>query len=216
MITCPYCAMKNEEGTLFCERCKSDLASATPTSPPFQGSENGGMSEPVPANGEIIPAAETSPADDPALSGPATDVPMAEPVIADTAQHAMMSASTVEHKPVEQAGPAVADGAAPKLIVIRGQRTGMEYPIYPGENYLGRTDEKPVDIDLEDQEAPDRVWCSRQHAKIVCDQAGLIIEDLGSQNGTFVNRARIYPGQTRPLADGDVVQIGTVQLRVKA
>jgi hypothetical protein len=31
-----------------------------------------------------------------------------------------------------------------------------------------------------------------------------------------VNRARIYPGQVRPLAVGDVVQIGTVQLKVKS
>jgi len=29
-------------------------------------------------------------------------------------------------------------------------------------NFIGRADEKPVDIDLEDQEPPDRVWCSRQ------------------------------------------------------
>jgi len=98
-----------------------------------------------------------------------------------------------------------------------GQKVGMEFPVYPAENYIGRADEKPVDIDLEDQEPPDRVWTSRQHAVLVFDDAAgtLTIEDLNSSNGTFVNRARVYPGQPRPLSVGDVIQIGTVHLKLK-
>ena len=76
-------------------------------------------------------------------------------------------------------------------------------------------DEKPVDIDLDDQEPPDRVWSSRQHALITFEEGKLVIEDLNSANGTFVNRARIYPGQKRDLAVGDVLQIGTVQMKLK-
>ena len=76
-------------------------------------------------------------------------------------------------------------------------------------------DEKPVDVDLEDQEPPDRVWSSRQHACIIFQDGQLTIEDLNSSNGTFVNRTRVYPGQKRPLSVNDVVQIGTVQMRVK-
>ena len=47
-------------------------------------------------------------------------------------------------------------------------------PIYEGHNFIGRADEKPVDIDLEDQEPPDRIWSSRQHALITFEdgQAG--------------------------------------------
>jgi pSer/pThr/pTyr-binding forkhead associated (FHA) protein len=73
-----------------------------------------------------------------------------------------------------------------------------------------------VDIDLEDQEPPDRIWTSRQHALISFEEGGLMIEDLNSANGTFVNRARIYPGQKRPLNVNDVIQIGTVQMKVQA
>ena len=62
--------------------------------------------------------------------------------------------------------PALPAGAEPKLVVLRGQKRNVEYPIYEGLNFIGRADEKPVDIDLEDQEPPDRVWCSRQHACI--------------------------------------------------
>lgn len=152
---------------------------------------------------------------------PASDLPMAEPIAAEASSNGSpASVGTDEHQPIEQqdqAAPVESTTASRgTLQVIRGMKINVEYALYAGENYLGRTDEKPVDIDLEEQESPDRIWCSRQHAKIVVDENGMNIEDLGSQNGTFVNRARIYPGQVRPLAAGDVVQIGTVQLKVKA
>jgi len=209
MITCQYCAHKNEEGTLFCERCKSDL-----------------LSQPeAKAMPEVMTAPETV---------PISEVPMAEPFLPDTVSYESSPKETaaVEVKPVDTASypslqPVASDVkpsadpisvpnmATPKLLVIRGQRLNVEYPIYTGDNFIGRTDEKPVDVDLEDQESLDRIWCSRQHARIVSDDKGLSIEDLGSQNGTFVNRARIYPGQLRPLENGDVIQIGTVQMKLK-
>jgi len=100
------------------------------------------------------------------------------------------------------------------LLVLRGQKRNVEYPIYEGFNYVGRADEKPVDIDLEDQEPPDRIWCSRQHAVISFEDNQLFIEDLNSSNGTYVNRTRVYPGSRRPLTPNDIVQIGTVQLKL--
>src|SRR5204863_6500968 len=38
-------------------------------------------------------------------------------------------------------------GAQPKLVVQRGLKLNVEYPIYEGHNFIGRADEKPVDID---------------------------------------------------------------------
>jgi pSer/pThr/pTyr-binding forkhead associated (FHA) protein len=113
------------------------------------------------------------------------------------------------------AGGKLPEGAQPKLVVIRGQKINMEFPIYEGHNFIGRADEKPVDIDLEDQEPPDRVWCSRQHALITFEDSQLFLEDLNSANGTYVNRARVYPGQKRQLMLNDVVQIGNVQMKLK-
>jgi hypothetical protein len=116
------------------------------------------------------------------------------------------------------AGAALPAGAQPKLVVMRGQKIGVEFPIYPADNYIGRSDEKPVDVDLEDQEPPDRVWTSRQHALIHFDEAAgtITLEDLNSSNGTYVNRAKVYPGQPKQLSVGDVIQIGTVHLKLKA
>jgi FHA domain len=105
-------------------------------------------------------------------------------------------------------------GGNPRLLVLRGQKINVEYPIYDGDNFIGRADEKPVDIDLEDQEPPDRIWSSRQHALVRCEAGILVIEDLNSSNGTFINRTRLYPGQKRVLNVNDVIQIGTVQMKV--
>ena len=118
---------------------------------------------------------------------------------------------------VTAGGTPISPGSNPKLVVIRGQKINLEFPIYADLNFIGRADDKPVDIDLEDQEPPDRVWCSRQHAVIHWDDAQgvLTIEDLNSANGTFVNRSRIHPGQKKELFLNDVIQIGTVHLKVK-
>ncbi len=101
-----------------------------------------------------------------------------------------------------------------RLVVVRGAKPNSEYPIYEGRNVLGRADQKPVDIDLDIQESPDRIWSSRQHAVIICEKTSLTIEDLNSTNGTFVNRSRVFPGQVQPLKANDVIQIGEVQLKV--
>src|SRR5439155_27279559 len=77
--------------------------------------------------------------------------------------------------------------AQPRLVVLRGLKRNVEYPLYEGHNFLGRADEKPVDIDLDDQEPPDRVWTSRQHALITFEDGKLVSDDLNSANGTFVN-----------------------------
>jgi hypothetical protein len=137
---------------------------------------------------------------------------IAEPAAATMPASAILASAGIA--PAAPDAPALPAEAQPRLLVLRGQKRNVEYPIYEGMNFVGRADEKPVDIDLEDQEPPDRIWCSRQHALIAFEESKLSIEDLNSANGTFVNRARIYPGQKRPLSVNDVIQIGNVQLKV--
>jgi hypothetical protein len=150
--------------------------------------------------------------------------PDPEPAPADAAPSSMAAGTATMQGSVAPSSPPPAPatptplppGVEPKLVVVRGLRMDVEYPLYRGPNFLGRADEKPVDIDLEDQESPDRVYSSRQHAVITFEDGLLTIEDLNSANGTFVNRTRVYPGQKRPLQVNDVLQLGTVQMRVKA
>ncbi len=115
----------------------------------------------------------------------------------------------------DQAPPPVPTVPAlrPKLVVLRGQRIDTEYPVYEGRNTIGRFADRPVDIDLMNQEAIEQIWCSRQHAVVVFEGGVLAVEDLNSLNGTWVNGVRVHPGQRRQLKPGDVIQIGTVQLK---
>jgi hypothetical protein len=268
MLKCPFCNYQNEDGALFCEQCKSDLASATAT-PAAAAPDPAApaMAEAVPMATVIEEAIPMAAIDTGAVAAPiavaVAAAPPAAPMAVETAAAPPLAAVAVEtaaapaapvnvaiaappvasDMPASQAvaeppapavpappaapAPAVAPAPAapaagklptdskPKLVVLRGQKINAEFPIYEGLNFIGRADEKPVDIDLEDQEPPDRIWCSRQHALISFEESSLTIEDLNSANGTYVNRARIYPGQKRPLNVGDVIQIGTVQLKVR-
>lgn len=106
-------------------------------------------------------------------------------------------------------------GLAPRLIVLRGERLKAVYPIYEGKNIIGRFADKPVDIDLEGQETIERIRVSRHHATIHFGKGDFRIEDLNSLNGTWVNGVKVHPGQFRRLAAGDVIQVGTVQLKLE-
>jgi hypothetical protein len=173
--------------------------------------------EAMPAGVAIAEAAPTWATPASTTNGPMAASPAAAPDTAPDTSSPISPPQESAQPPaaVEEPAQRLPTGAKPKLIVLRGLRVNVEYPLYEGDNYLGRADEKAVDIDLEDQEPPDRVWSSRQHAMITYDDGLLAIEDLNSTNGTFVNRMRVHPGQKRPLQVNDVIQIGTVQLKVK-
>ena len=119
--------------------------------------------------------------------------------------------------PADQApnGPVNPVGSKARLVVVRGLKPGVEFQLFEGRNYIGRADQKPVDVDVEDQEPPDRIWSSRQHALITCENGSHMIEDLNSANGTYVNRNRVPTGQKLELKANDIIQIGTVQLQFR-
>jgi hypothetical protein len=174
--------------------------------------------EPLTPGEPVVPAAVPVQPEKPPTAPP--EPPRATlPAAPPAAPPAPVAAETSDAVAAAPAAPADSErlpaGAQPKLVVLRGLKINVEYPIYDGHNFIGRFGDKSVDIDLEDQEPPDRIWSSRQHAVITYEDGKLIIEDLNSSNGTFVNRNRIHPGQKRNLRVNDVIQIGTVQMKVK-
>ena len=95
---------------------------------------------------------------------------------------------------VEQAGAA---------LVIRsgGGRAGESFTIDSDRVGIGRSPDAEVFLD--------DVTVSRNHALIVRRKDGLYIDDLGSLNGTYVNRRRI---ESHKLEDADEIQIGKYKL----
>jgi pSer/pThr/pTyr-binding forkhead associated (FHA) protein len=94
----------------------------------------------------------------------------------------------------------VAQGA---VLVIRsgGGRTGETFPVEGERITVGRRPD--CDIFLDD------VTVSRDHALLVKRGEEWFIDDLGSLNGTYVNRGRI---ESHRLSDGDELQIGKYKL----
>lgn len=102
-----------------------------------------------------------------------------------------------------------------KLIIERGTSIGTEFKISGEESTIGRWDADngifpDIDLDVFDPEAK----VSRRHARIIFDGGKFLIEDLGSTNGTFVNRGRrLIPGNPHILSDNDEIIVGKTFLR---
>jgi hypothetical protein len=96
------------------------------------------------------------------------------------------------------AGLGELDGFEPRLLVERaaGHQSGIAYDLMDGAT-LGRGD---VEIRLDDP------FASSRHAKITREGHVLVIEDLGSTNGTYLNEEPLSGPQ--PLYDGDRIRIG--------
>jgi hypothetical protein len=90
------------------------------------------------------------------------------------------------------------DGFEPRLLVERapGHESGTAYDLSGGAT-LGRGD---VEIRLEDP------FASSHHARIARQGHVLVIEDLGSTNGTYLNDEQLSGPQ--PLRPGDRIRIG--------
>ncbi|MFL5908345.1 MAG: FHA domain-containing protein [Solirubrobacterales bacterium] len=88
-------------------------------------------------------------------------------------------------------------------LVIRsgGGRAGESFTLDGERISIGRTPDAGVFLD--------DVTVSRNHALLVRRKDGLYIDDLGSLNGTYVNRRRI---ESHQLQDGDEIQIGKYKL----
>ena len=114
----------------------------------------------------------------------------------------------------EMEAPPVSASAV-RLRIVRGGSKGRIFPLEQGSNLLGRWDPDTgsfpeVDLEAEDLEAK----ISRKHAVIECKGTRAVLRDIGSLNGTFVNRgARLEEGQEVALKSGDEVIIGKTFLR---
>jgi pSer/pThr/pTyr-binding forkhead associated (FHA) protein len=109
--------------------------------------------------------------------------------------------------------PIVEEGESPGLLdaavevptlVIRtgGGREGEQFPILRDRVSVGRA--QTSDVFLDD------VTVSREHALIERrSDGGMYVRDLGSLNGTYVNRERVEEAR---LDDGDELQVGKYRL----
>jgi predicted component of type VI protein secretion system len=92
------------------------------------------------------------------------------------------------------------------LQIIRGRSEANTLKLIDGVNSIGRHDDCLIRIRS--------AQVSRRHCELYEDGDKLMLRDLGSSNGTFVNGKRVLGQQS--LKAGDVLTIGGVTLRVDA
>jgi hypothetical protein len=83
--------------------------------------------------------------------------------------------------------------------------------------YLGRLDPSSdvfPDVDLTSDDGLEH-GVSRRHARILNREGSVVVEDLGSINGTFVNGKRLAPYLPGVLHHGDRIQIGQLIITVE-
>ena len=202
MIKCGECGYENMDGLDYCDGCGAKLAAAAGGSAAAPAAESKSETPAAATEG-----AEATPAPEAKADG---EAPTSEAPTGDLKKEA----------PAADA-PAAAPAAAPsmfkaKLSVVRGGRKGQEFPLEDGNNLIGRWDPETgsfpeVDLDADDPEAK----ISRKHALLRIDGGKITIEDIGSLNGTYVNRQpRLSPGSPAEIKSGDEVIIGKTFLKL--
>jgi hypothetical protein len=97
-------------------------------------------------------------------------------------------------------------GRAAEMVVLRGDRGDVtRVKLRGGGHTIGRSEE--ADISIDDP------YASEFHARVGYQDGKVLVHDLGSTNGTYVNGRRV----TAPIAvsKGDTVQIGKTILEVR-
>ncbi len=88
------------------------------------------------------------------------------------------------------------------LVSVRGPNAGARFLLDKDVVTVGRHPDS--DIFLDD------ITVSRRHAEFALSGEGVIVSDVGSLNGTYVNGTR---AESKVLAHGDTVQVGKFRLR---
>jgi len=187
MIKCLICGTVNIAGSQYCDECGALLEELE--------KENNKMSDFHPQVSETPIFQSTN----------VTSV--GNPPIAEDLQ--------LEDETIRNSDNKKAKDAFATLIIERGHSAGFEFALSTDESNIGRWDADngifpDVDLDAHDAEAK----VSRRHARITRENGKFLVEDLGSTNGTFINRGRrLIPGNSNVLNDGDEIIVGKTFLR---
>lgn len=195
MITCDRCKTENLDGSQYCDECGAPLRpNGRPASYPNAGADY------QPPSGYQPPSSSQGP------NGNHVQSQGTQPEYAGGRRvSAGLSFSSLRQPNKPHA----------RLVIEKGRSSGKQFMLSDAEAQIGRWDADggifpDVDLDTDDPEAK----VSRRHARITLSNGQYFLEDLGSTNGTFINRGkRLPPGQRQVLCDGDEIIVGKTFLR---
>ena len=102
-------------------------------------------------------------------------------------------------------GPKPAKGGARSLVVVEGPLTGTVIPLGAADVTIGRAPDSTLVLDDD--------YASNNHARIALTGSTWIVTDLGSTNGTWVDRSRIT--SPTPLSVGHQLKVGRTVLELR-
>ena len=187
MKRCDSCGNENLDSSQFCDECGTRLIR----------SDNGSTSQPA-LRANSISGSGARAANVTSIGIP----PLVEPPRTDDVVR------------TGDEGDAARNAHA-RLTIERGDAANTVFALSAEESNIGRWDADngifpDVDLDAYDPDAK----VSRRHARIIFRNGVYMIEDLGSTNGTFINRGRrLLPGNPQVLTEGDEIIVGKTFLR---
>ena len=92
-----------------------------------------------------------------------------------------------------------------KLIVLNGDKAGLEVPIAGPKFMIGRAEDCRL--------RPNSEMISRHHCAILLEDGAAVVRDFGSKNGTFVNDQQVQNQQE--LKTGDRLRVGPLEFEVR-
>ncbi|MFC6239409.1 FHA domain-containing protein FhaB/FipA [Longivirga aurantiaca] len=101
--------------------------------------------------------------------------------------------------------PKAAKGGARSLVVVEGPLTGTVIPLGAADVTIGRAPDSTLVLDDD--------YASNNHARISLTGSTWIVTDLGSTNGTWVDRSRIT--SPTPLSVGHQLKVGRTVLELR-
>ncbi len=203
MIKCQSCGTQNLDSSQYCDECGDSLQK-------YQAPEVSSEELNNPSNGQ-------SQSQEVPVFQSASVTSIGIPPVVEESQIAKEEKVNPETNTEKQLELRKSKGVHANLIIERGASIGTEFPLSSDESNIGRWDADngifpDVDLDAYDPEAK----VSRKHARILLQNDGYLLEDLGSTNGTFVNRGRrLIPGNPHRLNDGDEIIVGKTFLRFR-
>lgn len=189
MIKCQVCGTENIESSQYCDECGTALNKVRNESTSIESQ-----------------SFKTQIIDKPVFQAANVTSVGIPPVVIEPEE---------DEKDIEKQETQKRQGVHAILIIERGDSVGTEFNLTIEESYIGRWDADngifpDVDLDAFDTEAK----VSRRHARIIQSDGRYSIEDLGSTNGTYINRGRrLIPGNAHILNDSDEIIVGKTFLR---
>ncbi|MEW6280991.1 MAG: FHA domain-containing protein [Candidatus Eremiobacterota bacterium] len=225
-MKCSVCGSDNLDGSAYCEDCGARL----PVGAAVAAGEGGGASpgpavQPPPVSPLPAPPPQEAP-DGGGATGTVVcascgaENPGYEAYCEDCGASLSGSSSGTAGSSATSAAPPPLPTPTPpsaprvRLTLADGSR---EYVVNKDTMEIGR--KSPVDgiypdVDLTDVDTES--FISRRHGRLLRAEAGVLYEDLGSSNGSFLNDSRLQAGVQTSLKDGDRLRLGKTEMVFRA